>query len=214
VCNCAKRSENRNHLLKVKLDEVLQHFVNISNSDENTILFCYVSVMFILPSKSVDQLTISIPALRKLVGFLKVAAADSAGGFHCPHDFGPLGDVRMHGYELVMAVSALAQNKVARKDMADNGVFEHLVKYGAADTDTYHQELTLTAIHALLGHDTVPIALRVSGLLPLVDELMTSTTDGVRQEATRVSEKIKALKIPPKRKSYFQVIFKQFIHET
>jgi hypothetical protein len=68
--------------------------------------------------------------------------------------------VRMHGYELVMAVSALAQNKVARKDMADNGVFEHLVKYGAADTDTYHQELTLTAIHALLGHDTVPIALR------------------------------------------------------
>jgi hypothetical protein len=120
-------------------------------------------------------------------------------------------DIRMHGFELVMAVGALAQNKVARKDMADNGVFEHLVKYGAADTDTYHQELTLTAIHSLLGHDTVPIALRVSGLLPLVDELMTSTTDGVRQAATRVSEKIKALKIPPKRKSYFQVIFKQLL---
>jgi hypothetical protein len=96
VCNCAKRSENRNHLLKVKLDEVLQHFVNISNSDENTILYCYVCVMFILPSKAVEQLTISIPALRKLVGFLKVAAADSAGGFHCPHDFGPHGEGYSH----------------------------------------------------------------------------------------------------------------------
>jgi hypothetical protein len=209
VCNCAKRSENRNHLLKVKLDEVLLYYLNTSNSDENTILFCYLSIMFILPSRAVEQLTISIPALRELVGFLEIAAADSAGGFHCAHDFGSLGDVRMHGYELVMAVGALAQNKVARKDMADYGVFEHLVTYGEADTDTYHQELTLTAIHTLLGQDTVPIALQVPGLLPLVDELMTSTTDGVRQEATRVSEKIKALKIPPKRKSYFQVICKQ-----
>jgi hypothetical protein len=211
VCNCTKRSENRNHLLKVKLDEVLQHFVNISDSDENTILFCYVSVMFIFPSKAVEQLVISIPAIRKLVGFLEVAAADSDGGFHSFHDFSPLGEVRMHGFELVMAVSALAQNKVARKDMADNGVFEHLVTYGTADTDTYHQELTLTAIHTLLGHDTVPIALRVSGLLPFVDRLMTSTNDGVRQAATRVREKIKALKIPPKRKSYFQVFFQAVV---
>jgi hypothetical protein len=127
VCNCAKRSESRNHLLKVKLDEVLQHFLNTSNSDENTILICYTFAVYILNPKAVDHLTISIPALRKLVGFLKVAAADSAGGFHCAHDFGPLGDVRMYGDELVMAVSALAQNKLARKDMADNGVFEHLV---------------------------------------------------------------------------------------
>jgi hypothetical protein len=101
----------------------------------------------------------------------------------------------MHGYELVMAVSSLAHHKVARKEMADNRVFDHLVKYGAADTDTYHQELTLTAIHTLLAGDTVAAAMQVRDLVTLVDRLMTSTTDGVRQEATRVSEKIKALRI-------------------
>jgi hypothetical protein len=203
LCNCAKRSESRNHLLKVKLDEMLQHFMDISNSDENTILFCYTFAVYILNSTAVNLLTISIPAIQKLIGFLKVAAADSTGGFYCTHDFNPLGDVCIYGYELVMAVGALAQNKVARKNMVVNGVFEHLVTYGAADTDTYHQELTLTAIHTLLRQDTVSMALRVPGLLPLVDRLMTSTTDGVRQEAERVNEKIKAVKIPPKRKSYF-----------
>jgi hypothetical protein len=109
-------------------------------------------------------------------------------------------NVCMHGYELVMAVSALAQNKEARKVMVNSGVFEHLFTYGEADTDTYHQELTLTAIHALLSQDTISI---VSNLQSLVDKLMKSTNDGVRQEAERVNEKIEALKIPPKRELFF-----------
>ncbi len=197
--NCAKRSENRNHLLKVKLDETLCYFLSPSNSDEVTILYCYISILFILPTTVLEQLTVSLPAVRTLVNFLKVASTDSE--FNCSHSFVSLcGGTRMHGFEIGMAVGALAHNKTARKEMATNKVFEHLVRYGVADNDTYHQELTLTAIHTLLGQETVLLALQVAELQPLIDRLMQSSTDGVRQGATRVSEKLKALKIPPKRK--------------
>ncbi len=86
--------------------------------------------------------------------------------------------------------------------MVASSVFEHLVKYGEEDSNAYHQELTLTAIYNMLAHDTIASALLVAGLQPLVDTLMKSSTDGVRQEATRVNEKIKELSVPPECKLF------------
>ena len=111
----------------------------------------------------------------------------------------------MHGFEIIMAIGSLAHNKEAKKAMTVCNVFTHLVTYAQRNSDTYHQELVLIAIHSLLAPDTVQAALSVTGLEELLDLLAASGTDGVHQEAIRVKEKLKVFKVTLKRKftTYF-----------
>ena len=181
------------------LDDVIVSFLNTAENDENTILFGYVSLIYLLPNTTIQKLSINTGALNKIVNFLKTAASDKE--FNVSYNFSELGEgIRMHGFEIIMAIGALAHNKEAKKAMIVNNVFTHLVTYAQRNSDTYHQELVLIAIHSLLAPDTVQAALSVTGFEALLDLLAASETDGVRQEAIRVKEKLKASKVPPKRK--------------
>ena len=199
MCNCAKRSENRSYIKKVGFEEILLSFLDPTSNEENTILYSYVAIVYLLPQETVSKLTLHEASLNKLVVFLKTASVSE--NCNCEHNFADLGtNVNMHGYEILMAIGALAHNKEARKLMTAQNVFIHLVNYGNRNNDPYNLELVLNAIHSLLAGDNIQAALKATGIEQLVETLTKSDTDGVRQEAIRVSEKIKALKIPPKRK--------------
>ena len=196
--NCAKRSESRGYVHGDDFIQLLMYYLNTTNSDEDTMIFCYAFVLVLLPIDKIQQLVISVEAARKLLNFLKTAAKNSE--FICSYEFSELHiSMSIRGYQILMAIETLSQNTEGKKIMIENNVFVHLVTIGKQTTDAYYLELTLRAIYSLLDGDTVDIALKIPGFNEIIEILSESDSRTVQQEAERVSEKLKALKLPTRK---------------
>ena len=179
--NCAKRPENFHHISRVGLDDVLVTYFDAK--DENLVLFCYVSAISLLPVSSIQKLSVKSSTIYKLVMFLKLAAADEK--LNVGYSFAELGEgVRMHGFEIVMAIGALAHNEKAKDIMVRNDVLAFLVDYAEKETNIYNQELALTTILDILALDTVLAATKVSKLNALLRELAASKIESMSNKAT------------------------------
>ena len=193
LCNCGKRSENRHYIQNVGLVQILVTYLDVSSNINDIIFYGYISFVFLLPNTEIQKLQLKESRLKALVSCLEAASKHPA--FRCKYLFEQLsGGVQPHCFELVMAVGALAIHDAARAMLVEMQVISHLVTYANRDNDSYHQELCLKAMHALLAKETFYTILKEKEFSKLIVKLIKSEHDGVRQEALRVGEKIRNLK--------------------
>ena len=188
VSNCGRWSDGRCHLQNIGLEDVIASFFDTA-TDENMALFCYVSVAYLLSSKTVQNISLNLNAVKKLVNLLKGATSDKA--LSCNWNFLDLGgDSVVTGAKVLVAIESLANNSAAKRTMVASNVFEYLLKYGNICVDVCDLELTLNALTSLLDNETALSAMKIIELKKFLETLIRERSDEILLAANRVYSKL------------------------